>query len=283
MAFKTLMVRLSVENDETGPALAAGRLAEKLNASLIGIAAYPMLPRHLQGPMTYYGNTIPMNIIEEEYIDKVQRLLVDRERRFRAEAGTGAREVSWISAITEKPMAVYFVEESCTADIFITTPISATAAKDPSNAMNVGDIIMNIGRPVLLVPRGTDDIVLDTVLVGWKDTRASRRALSDSLPLLALAKQVVLAEIAAPDRLDEVENKLMDIARWLSRHGIEARTVAKPAVGSDTNQLAKLVEDIGATLMVAGAYGHSRFREWALGGVTSDLLLHSQVPTLLSH
>jgi nucleotide-binding universal stress UspA family protein len=283
MAYKTLMVRLSVEGTETGLTQAAGRLAEKLDAGLVGIAAYPMMPRFLEGPMTYYGNTIPVSSIEKEYIDKVQRMLADRERRFRVEAGTGAREVSWISAVTEKPMAVYFVEESCTADIFITAPISATAAKDPSNAMNVGDIIMNIGRPVLLVPRGTDDIALDTVLVGWKDTRASRRAVSDSLPLLALAKQVVLAEIAAPDRLDEVENKLMDVARWLSRHGIEARTVAKPAAGSDTDQLVKLVEDVGATLMVAGAYGHSRFREWALGGVTSDLLRYSQVPTLLSH
>jgi nucleotide-binding universal stress UspA family protein len=121
------------------------------------------------------------------------------------------------------------------------------------------------------------------VLVGWKNTRETRRAIADALPLLQRAEFVLLAEIAQPAELSAVRERLAGVANWAARHDVEVETLAVPSDGQDALALHGLVIEHGMDLLVAGAYGHSRVREWVLGGVTRDLLLRAKVCALVSH
>jgi len=122
------------------------------------------------------------------------------------------------------------------------------------------------------------------VLIAWKDTREASRALRDALPLLGAAERVVVVEVAdgaAPPAASRVA--LREVQDWLGCHGIAVETRVE-AGGADVGDvLLSRTADFGSDLIVMGAYGHSRMREWVLGGATRHLLDHMTVPTLLSH
>jgi nucleotide-binding universal stress UspA family protein len=83
--------------------------------------------------------------------------------------------------------------------------------------------------------------------------------------------------------LAAARTQLADVALWLGRHGVTADQVASPSIGDDAEALWALARDLGAELIVAGAYGHSRLREWVLGGVTKNLLLSKDRYSFVSH
>jgi nucleotide-binding universal stress UspA family protein len=94
---------------------------------------------------------------------------------------------------------------------------------------------------------------------------------------------VTIAAIAAQEELAEVRTQVAEVVGWLKHHGIDARPFAAAARSSHANDLSAVADELGADLIVAGAYGHSRQREWVLGGVTSDLLLRAERCSLVSH
>jgi nucleotide-binding universal stress UspA family protein len=104
-----------------------------------------------------------------------------------------------------------------------------------------------------------------------------------ALPLLQLAGRVSVVEIAPAEDLAGAQARVQDVAVWFGRHGIEAKPVAMAATGDDAARLDEVMQEQAADLLVAGAYGHSRVREWVLGGVTRNLLLHADRPVLVSH
>jgi nucleotide-binding universal stress UspA family protein len=105
---------------------------------------------------------------------------------------------------------------------------------------------------------------------------ASRRA-------VAGAKRVTVVEIAPEEDLASARTHLEDVVGWLKRHDILAKPLASVAKRDDARQLDAIARELGADLVVAGAYGHSRMREWVLGGVTRDLLLGADRCSLVSH
>jgi len=158
------------------------------------------------------------------------------------------------------------------ADILV-VGARAEAIVDPCVAADPGDLVMQAGRPVVVVPPTVQWLDLRSVLVAWKDVREARRAVFDALPVLAAAKDVTVAEIPeqhteCADALSHVE----DVAGWLRGHGIVANAIVSEAGGGGVaEQLDRIAANVGAGLVIAGAYGHSRFREWILGGVTHHL------------
>jgi nucleotide-binding universal stress UspA family protein len=76
---------------------------------------------------------------------------------------------------------------------------------------------------------------------------------------------------------------LEEVAGWLGRHGVKAEGRASLSTGEDADRLYAIAKEQGADVVVAGAYGHSRLREWVLGGVTRDLLLRADICALVSH
>jgi nucleotide-binding universal stress UspA family protein len=154
------------------------------------------------------------------------------------------------------------------------------------NAGVLEAVLFDSGRPVLAIPfAGKFTTIGKRVLVGWNASREASRAVHDALPLLAKAESTTVF-LANPKRGlgAHGDEPGADIARHLARHGLKV-DVAKAAADdvSDSTLLLNHASDMGADLLVMGAYGHSRLREFILGGVTRSLLREMTVPVLLSH
>nr|WP_315249071.1 universal stress protein [uncultured Duganella sp.] len=143
------------------------------------------------------------------------------------------------------------------------------------------------GRPVLLVPyAGRYDRIDQHALVAWDGSRAATRAVTDALPLLRRSQRVTLAVFNAQTPYGtHGENPGADIALYLARHGVKLEVTQQhtPAGLDIGNALLSLAADIGADLLVMGAYGHQRWREIVLGGVTRTVLQSMTLPVLMAH
>jgi nucleotide-binding universal stress UspA family protein len=140
------------------------------------------------------------------------------------------------------------------------------------------------GRPVLIVPYiQRTGLKLDRVMVGWDGSRSAARAVADAIPLLVRAKATEVVIVASePAKSDEMPGS--DIAHHLARHG--AKVELKSIVTAETdvaNTILSHAADTSADLLVMGGYGHSRLREFILGGVTRGILSSMTIPTLMSH
>jgi len=133
---------------------------------------------------------------------------------------------------------------------------------------------------MLMVPPRTEHLSAQRIVIAWKDTCEARRAVWDGLPLLKRAEEVFVVAVGR----DATGQGAADVSAYLSCHGVTSRAVTRPdADATVADVLLRMVEDEGADLIVCGAYGHSRIREWIFGGVTYDLLNGASVPCLMSH
>ena len=191
--------------------------------------------------------------------------------------------LQWRSAVGYQSLATYLADQACMADVFLIAAQPPETAFGESRSVGIGDLIMQIGRPVLVVPVSEQALNLDHAIVGWNNTTESRRAVSDALPLLRNAGQVTLVQVAPVEDLDAIRKVLQDVVAWLGGHGVAATYEARASDDTDSHGLEAFAVAEHAGLMVTGAYGHNRVREWVLGGVTRDLLTHPSRCSLLSH
>lgn len=145
------------------------------------------------------------------------------------------------------------------------------------------EVTMSGERPVLIVPHiGVARPPGRTVLVCWNDSREASRAVTAALPLLKAAEQTIVL-IIDPKR-DEPLEPGADIATWLARHGAKVTVQRDTAADSDVGGvILSRAADCDADLIVMGMYGHSRMREWVLGGASRTMLASMTVPALVAH
>ena len=140
------------------------------------------------------------------------------------------------------------------------------------------------GRPVIFVPFiQKAGLKLDRVMLCWDGSRAATRAIADSLPLLRKAKQVEIVMVASKGgKSDEIAGA--DLGQHLARHGlkVDVKRITSPDIDVPSTILS-YAADSSADMIVMGGYGHSRLREFVLGGVTRGLLESMTVPVLMSH
>jgi nucleotide-binding universal stress UspA family protein len=166
------------------------------------------------------------------------------------------------------------------------TMVSDTVRDGPIIRDFFTSLLLESGRPVLLVPPGFAWRPAKHVVVAWRPTRESTRALHDALPLLRMAESIDVLEVGdVSGEEGDGPQPGADIATHLARHGLKVRVVVHPHSGESVAlSLIRHAQDTDAELLVAGGYGHSRFREWVLGGVTRELLDGTpSVPILFSH
>ncbi len=276
MSYKTVMVSLALDRANDTCLAVAGDLAERFEARVIGIAASDIRPAMYFAEGNYAGK-----VLEEEET-AVRRRLSELEAEFRASVSKRAKSIEWRSALT-LPIP-YIMQHARAADVLV-VGARAEAIVDPLVAMDPGDLAMQAGRPLVVVPPTVQWLDLRTVLVAWKDVREARRAVFDALPILSGAKDVAIAEIPEQsiDRADALSH-VEDVAGWLRSHDIVASTIV-PEAGTGVTaaeQLDRIASNIGAGVVIAGAYGHSRLREWILGGVTRHLATESSRCAFLS-
>jgi nucleotide-binding universal stress UspA family protein len=275
MTYATLMVHLEAGGRNASVLHGARHVAVMFDAAVIGIAACQ--------PMTfdYGGGFYAGEVIEADRVE-IDTELADAETCFRRALADHHRALSWRYATTTEALSGVVAHEARSADLVI-TGINKASFDNAKRHMNLGDLVVKAGRPVLIVPDDFGQSTFDRVMLAWTDSRESRRAVLDALPFLKRAACVEIVEIASKSELSDAQEGLADVAAWLERHGVKAGVHTYASEGDHAAQLAAIAEQLSINLIVAGAFGHGRLKEWALGGVTADLLLGGKYSTLLSH
>lgn len=276
MSYATLMVHLDLAEDDEARLAVGAELAARCGAAVIGIAACDPQP----APYFYaaYGD----QVLGEDRA-KVERQLAELGERFRQAMVGSTKSVEWRAALASP--VPFVAREARAADLLIVGASAGGALADPGRTLDVADLVMQAGRPVLVVPTQTEPFRFGCALVAWKDTREARRVVCDALPLLRLCRQTIVAAIGEGDEeeMPRARKGAEDVAAWLTRHGVAAETIVMLSFGDTVGQLDAIAAERGADVIAAGAYGHSRFSEWVFGGVTRDLLARMPRCLLLAH
>jgi nucleotide-binding universal stress UspA family protein len=275
--FKDLLVPMTGTPGDTDALNMAIDLATQLDAhlSILELVNLPML------------TTGPWGLIPGDMVDLYKTLRQQGERnvaalKVRMEKEPVSSEIRIVESLFVEP---YQMAAHCAhyADLTI---VAGSVADTADTHAYVGSLLVDSGRPVLVVPpRCKLPMPPRRIVAAWKPTREATRAFHDALPLFRTADivDIVVFNPTSGERADG-EQPGADIATHLARHGVNVNVVVlqtgKYSIGFALNQHA---ESISAQLLVAGGYGHSRIREWALGGTTEDLLREASVPVLFSH
>lgn len=273
MSYATLMVYVDAEGAPESRVRLAASLAEKFNATLIGVSAIASRP-------PFVAEGVVVEAVSEAEIKENRAKLANKANWFRAMAGADRRKLEWRPVLD-------FPVEALTAEARSADLVVIDRSKGPGDAyssLDPGAAILALGRPALVVPDGVTSLAAEHVVIGWKDTREARRAVQDCLPFLHEATRVTIVEICAAGEEDRATDHITSVAQYLGRHRIKSGPrVILHRQGSVAAQLIRLAQDDGADLLVTGAYGHSRVGEWFFGGVTRDLLATSPLCCLMSH
>ncbi|CAA2160086.1 hypothetical protein MBRA_05252 [Methylobacterium brachiatum] len=249
--------------------LAAG-LARRFEATLTGVAA-----RKLPNP----GPTAEIVAVQVAYDEERAKLadeLARAEDVFRANAGTDIR-TGWRQA--EDGPEAFLVRQTRGADLTVVgrdDPGAAPGAMVPDPGM----VLMEAGRPVLVVPPDVDRLDAARIVIAWKDAPEARRAVSAALPFIGHADKVFVVSVGNEARFEGAE----EVSELLARHGAHVTTnLLDAAAGEFADRILRFARPEDADLVVMGGYGHSRLREWLFGGMTRDMLRTSPLCCLMSH
>ena len=266
MAYKSLLIHVEPTAAGRARLRIAVELARQFDARLVGL-----------GARSFDSMPDPGGLSAIKLKEEVENDLAEAERIFTKKAAALGEQAQWRSE-ADYPTEAMLRHAAC-ADLLIAG--LGVAASPPEKQAGCADLIMGAGAPVLAIPKDATLGCLN-VLIGWKNMRETRRAISDALPFLKLAQRVTLARFGGSN---EPETSALDdaVAR-LRAHGVRAEgEVQRRSEGSVAEDLIETAARMDVDLIVAGGYGHSRLREWALGGVTQGLLQKSPRCVLFSH
>jgi len=252
----------------------AVHLAAQFGAHLIGLGAEAIPPLGFTDPYGFSQGDLIVALRDSTVADVARA-----EAAFRAATSGVSHE--WRSTLDMPARAL--VRAARAADLIVAAA-HQLETHDPYRVAPPGELALLAGRPVLVAPPGGGPLSGEGVVVAWKDTRESRRALFDALPFLQRAKRVTVLAVCGKDGAEVAGLETADVVETLGRHGVKAE--AKVSPGAEEAVRGRLIDEaraIDADLIVCGAYGHSRLQEWVLGGVTRDLLLSADRFVLFSH
>lgn len=263
MSYKSILLNIGID-DPVEPITRFGvDLAKRLDARLIGFCS---ADAPLPATMAPEGAAIAAEVWELSR-DEIRHRIKDLHGKFE-KLIQGAVNSEWRDAIENPDHAL--ARSSRAADLVVTSASRGVSTGDSYRSADPGSLVLRTGRPVLIAADGATDMQIGKAVVAWKDSREARRAVADAVPLLRLAKEVTVVAIdAEPDEWTKAG--IDDVVSFLAAHRIYART--ETLVSNDEgNRLIDFLASINADLIVSGAYGHSRLREWVFGGVTRSLL-----------
>jgi nucleotide-binding universal stress UspA family protein len=281
-ALRSLLVHL----DASERSLARLRLAHALSnapaaAGARVAAMYSVVPLALQHAYGSMGGAASafalLSDLDAQRRDSMRRL-------FERERGDGDSALTWAD-LGNEALIPGFVAQALCADAMVLGQTNPEDAETGVPSDFVASVLLASGKPALVVPyAGDHSSVGDNVLIAWKPSRESARAVSSALPLLQHARQVHLALSRDSSTQATGLPGRLDILGWLRSHGIEPNLL-RPAVADDSpgESLLSTASDLDADLLVMGCYGHGRTREWVMGGATRTLLTTMTLPVWMAH
>jgi nucleotide-binding universal stress UspA family protein len=276
--FKDLMVPVVLGEVSRDAFDVACSLADPQDGHVVGLVNVTVITP-MASSINYFPETVYDSIIEAAR-DASRRLKTQVEAclaRHTVSSECRLADAMWLTAPEVAAFHAHY------ADLVV---LGRTPEAEPSAERTVfASLLLDSGRPVLLVPVGAQwPASLDKVVVAWRPSPESSRALHDAMPLLQRSRSVdvVIVEPKVGD-MAHAELPGADIGTHLSRHGVHADVVSLPREGATTGAaIERYAAQAGAQLIVAGGYGHSRARERLFGGATRHLFERSKVPVLFS-
>jgi nucleotide-binding universal stress UspA family protein len=280
MNYKTILLDLDQSPRCDVRIQLAAQLAQRCNGHLIG-AAVTGISRHVFS-RAEFDLTDPVFAHHRDHLRQHARDVLKHFEQVVASVGVDSVE----SRLVDDDAAGGMVLHSRYADLTVMGQFDA-AATIPGVMSNLPElVVLGSGRPVLIVPHsGQPAYPLRRVLVAWDGSLSASRAISLALPLLLHADAVDVVVMKAADKADDVhgEQAGADLALFLARHQIKVDVVERQVKGDRGEALLSIAADLAADLIVMGGYGHTRFRELVLGGVTRTLLHSMTIPVLMAH
>jgi nucleotide-binding universal stress UspA family protein len=283
MTYKTIVLNLNHESRIAELVAAAASVARPAEAHLIGLYVMPPLfmPSDVIMPMgaEFYDQQIAEHKAQAERIKEIF------ERQTGGEPFVAEWRCYGDAGSAYQSVADGVVAQSRAAELMIVS--QALDGNAPPMLTDIPErVAVESGRPVLIIPVSWRPTAFgDKITVAWNNTKESSRAAFDALPFLRRASSIRL--LTAGNQTDEDGSNIIpaaDIAETLARHGfkIDVSMVEDAGRNAGPALMARIVAD-GADMLVMGAYGHSRLRQFILGGTTRDILKTMTVPVLMSH
>ncbi|MFO1221728.1 MAG: universal stress protein [Burkholderiaceae bacterium] len=259
---------------DTGPQGAVRLQVARALAAQFGAAVtalYAVTPLYVQAATDVVVGSAGEALMayDTERLEAARKLVA----KVNAEAGP---QVQWREASSASEFT--FVRDALYADLLVLGQLDREHRESGVPVDFVQSVVIASGKPALVVPyiaKGAPR--RDTAFVAWKESREAARALTAALPLLRMAKTVHVG-------VEANGSEHAALRQYLQRHGIQAKlhTVnARPAEAGE--MLLSLAADLDADLLVMGCYGHSRAREFVLGGASRTVLEGMTLPVLLAH
>jgi nucleotide-binding universal stress UspA family protein len=278
--YKTIVVNVDGSDCQESRLRAAALLAIKHNAHLVGSAATGISWMEFS---LVTGSMAPPAMLED--FQGMRDAANERLEAFR-EAAAHLGVESLETRLVEDDPRYALLLQSRYADLVVLSQDTDTGLGLPARMRGLPEhVAMRGARPVLVVPSAYQgEPIPGTAVVGWDGGTQALRAITAAIPLLSRAAGVKLVVINPAD-LSELhgEQPGADMALYLARHGAQVEVVVERTRATAGSVLCALARDSGAGLMVSGAFGHSRYREWMLGGTTRELLERARIPLLIAH
>ncbi len=279
MGYKTILVHVDEARNVEARIATAAAIAIAESAHLIG-AAMTGVSRFLYETMTVNSGDAAITPFLESLRQRGRQTL-EKFDKLAQQAGV----LSFEHRLIDDEAADGISLQARYCDLVVLGQYDPYQASQFLNSDFPEYVVMNSGCPVLILPyAGTFKNPGSRVLIAWNGSMESRHAVHNALPMLRRAQ---LVEVVVFNPLSQVdrhgEQPGADIALYLARHGVKVNVREEIVEGNVGNALLSLAADLSTDLIVMGCYGHSRFREVMLGGVTRTMLESMTVPVLMSH
>lgn len=275
---KTILVHVDGGPCQPSRLRAAAHLAEAHDAHLVGSAATGMS----MASYAVLNGSMAMPLSNREFQDLRDAAAAQLDGFVQGASGLGIEGAE--PRLVEDSSADALLLQSRYADLVVVSQDNGRGRGSVERGLPQA-LALHGPRPVLVVPdsyRGAP--IPGAALVGWDGSMPAQRAIAAALPLLARATSVHLAVVNPGQQAGlHGEEPGADMARYLARHGLRVAVEVEHTRAPEGEALMEMARDCNAGLMVTGAFGHSRYREWVLGGATRELLDHAPAPLLIAH
>ncbi|MGC1302741.1 MAG: universal stress protein [Caulobacteraceae bacterium] len=269
----TILVHVPTEGPPDALTTALG-LAKASGAALVGVAAEGLAPymRGATEPLSGQALEIELNV-------RRQRIKQAADGFDFATRDIAERSMCHCEEASPEDALVRY---ACAADWVV----AARPRNDqhPDQAPSPADLIVRTGLPVLLAPTEHRPLLARRIVVGWRDTRETRRALAAAMPLLKAAEEVLIVTIASRRATEQARGSLAQVRRRLMHKGCTAKVDIQAREGRRVStRLRQIAKAEGADLIVVGGFGHSRLQERVLGGASTSLISDCEAYVLFVH
>ena len=281
MSYRSILIPLDSEPGCVARTATALALAKAMDSHVTGVAPTDLLDLRASLKAASSAATLP-TLGRDVLVEEATRAALAFEVACEL-AGVASRQ----SVVEESDMGAALSRRARVNDLLVLTQSDPRSANGQSfKTAQMEKVILTSARPVMLLPYANAVGTLGTnVLVAWDDSHAAARAIADALPLLRRADRITVVTYDKHPVSDDagLSNDLASLCEWLERHGVQAQVGAETTEIDIANALLSRASDLGADLVVMGAYGHSRRVERILGGATRGVLATMTVPVLMSH